>query len=281
MYDPFFSWHLDIPIVIGLVAVECIYVLLVRRLWHKAGHYNMPSAWSWSIGVAVIFIALESPLDTIAEQRLLSAHMLQHELLLTIAPTLLLLGLFPRLVAPVTRAVFKPLLRNRYTYPLLRVIFSPYCTLAIWLLCLYTWHLPSLYLLALQSDAIHRVEHLSFVTAGLLFWLPIIEPVPGLTKMRPLAKLGYLALGQLGTVPLVAALFWSPTLLYSYYASKLPLWGISHISDQQWAGLVMMIIDMLAALTAVCWITLKALAWAEWQDNRPRPLHVSPSSHDR
>ncbi len=99
--------------------------------------------------------------------------------------------------------------------------------------------------------------------------------------MRPLAKLGYLALGQLGTVPLVAALFWSPTLLYPYYASKLPLWGISHLSDQQWAGLVMMIVDMLAALTAVCWITLKALAWAEWQDNRPRPLHVSPSSHDR
>jgi len=146
MYDPFFSWHLDIPIVIGFLAAECIYVLLVRRLWHKAGHYNMPSAWSWSIGVAVIFIALESPLDTIAEQRLLSAHMLQHELLLTIAPTLLLLGLFPRLVAPVTRAVFKPLLRNRYTYPLLRVIFSPYCALGLWLICLYTWHLPSLYL---------------------------------------------------------------------------------------------------------------------------------------
>ncbi|TMC80476.1 MAG: cytochrome c oxidase assembly protein [Chloroflexi bacterium] len=231
MYNPFFSWHLDIPIVIGLLAAECIYVLLVRRLWHKAGHYDMRSAWSWSIGVAVILIALESPLDTIAEQRLLSAHMLQHELLLTIAPTLLLLGLFPRLVAPVTRAVF--------------------------------------------------MDHLSFVTAGLLFWLPIIEPVPGLTKMRPLAKLAYLALGQLGTVPLVAALFWSPTLLYPYYASKLPLWGISHLSDQQWAGLVMMIVDMLAALTAVCWITLKALAWAEWQDNRPRPLHVSPSSHDR
>ena len=67
MYDPFFSWHLDILIMIGLVAVECIYVLLVRRLWHKAGHYDMRSAWS--IGVAVIFIALESPLDTIAEQR--------------------------------------------------------------------------------------------------------------------------------------------------------------------------------------------------------------------
>src|SRR5437870_3326543 len=49
MYDPFFSWHLDIPIVIGLLVAECIYVLLVRRLWHKAGHYNMSSAWAWSI----------------------------------------------------------------------------------------------------------------------------------------------------------------------------------------------------------------------------------------
>ena len=53
------------------------------------------------------------------------------------------------------------------------------------------------------------------------------------------------------------------------------MWGISHISDQQWAGMVMIIVDMLAALTAACWIALKALAWAEWQDQRPRPLHVS------
>jgi cytochrome c oxidase assembly factor CtaG len=281
MYNPLFSWHLDIPVVIGLLAAECIYILLVRRLWHKAGRYDTRSTWAWSIGVAVIFIALESPLDTIGEERLLSAHMLQHELLLTVAPTLLLLGLFPRLVVPITRSVFKPLLRNRYTYALLRVIFSPYCTLGAWLVCIYTWHLPLFYLLALRSDLIHRVEHFSFITAGLLFWLPIIEPVPGLTKMRPLAKLGYLALGQIGTAPLAAIFLWSPTLLYPYYASKIPLWGISHLSDQQWAGMVMMIVDMLAALTAAGWIALKALAWAEWQDQRPRPLHVSPPSPDR
>src|SRR5436305_297420 len=72
MYNPLFSWHLDIPVVIGLLAAECIYVLLVRRLWHKAGRYDMRSALAWSIGVAVIFIALESPLDSIGEERLLS-----------------------------------------------------------------------------------------------------------------------------------------------------------------------------------------------------------------
>ena len=280
MDNSLFSWHLDLPIVIGVVAAECIYVFLVRRLWQKTGQYDIRSAWAWSIGVAVIFIALESPLDSVAEERLLSAHMLQHELLLTIAPLLLLLGLFPRLVVPVTRPVFKPLLRNRSTYALLQVLFSPYCMFGCWLMLVYIWHLPSLYLLALRLNTLHRLEHLSFIMAGTLFWLPIIEPVPGLTKMRPLTKLGYLALGQIGTVPLVATLLWSPTLLYPVYALKPSWWGLSHVADQQWAGIVMMVIDMVVALTAVCWITFKALTVAEWQDKRPRPLRASPSPPD-
>ena len=144
----------------------------------------------------------------------------------------------------------------------------------------YIWHFPSLYLLALRLNTIHYLEHLSFIIAGTLFWLPIIEPVPGLTKMRPLTKLGYLALGQIGTVPLVATLLWSPTLLYPVYALKPSLWGLSQVSDQQWAGIVMMIVDMVVALTAVCWITLKALTVAEWQDKRPRPLRASPPPLD-
>ena len=98
--------------------------------------------------------------------------------------------------------------------------------------------------------------------------------------MRPLTKLGYLALGQIGTVPLVATLLWSPALLYSTYGLNASLWGLSHISDQHCAGIVMMVVDMVVALTAVCWITLKALTVAEWQDKRPRPLHTSPPSPD-
>ncbi len=136
----------------------------------------------------VVFVALESPLDTIAETRLLAAHMLQHELLIAVAPPLLLLGLFPRLVVPITRPIFKPLLRNRSTYKLLQVLFSPYCTLGIWLVFVYIWHVPSLYTLALQFQSLHVVEHLSFVVAGTLFWLPIIEPVPGLTRMRRVCR---------------------------------------------------------------------------------------------
>jgi putative membrane protein len=276
MYDFLFAWHLDVPVMIGLLVSEGLYLLLVERLWRKTGSYDTRAAWAWSIGLVVVFIALESPLDTIAETRLLASHMLQHELMIAVAPPLLLLGLFPRLVVPITRPIFKPLLRNRFTYKLLQVLFSPYCTLGIWLVFVYIWHVPSLYTLALQFQSLHVVEHLSFVVAGTLFWLPIIEPVPGLTRMRPVAKLVYIALGQLGTIPLVVTLLWSPSLIYSYYAWRSPLWNLSHAEDQQLAAIVMMVIDMLVALTALAWITLQALAVAEWQDKRPRPAQRTP-----
>lgn len=274
LYNTFFSWHLDPPVVIGLLISECIYILMVQRLWRKAGQYDVRAAWYWSLGLLTIFVALESPLDTIAEQHLLSAHMLQHELLLSVAPPLLLLGLFPRLVVPITRPVFKPLLRNRSTRIVLQILFSPYCSLALWLVLLYIWHLPSLYMLALNSPPVHIAEHLIFITAGMLFWLPIIEPVPGLVKMQPLAKLVYLAIGQVGTVPLVATLLWSPGLLYPYYGFRPPLWGIAHSFDQQLAGILMMTIDMLVALTATSWIVVKAVVFAEWQNERYRSLRV-------
>lgn len=119
MYDLLFSWHLDAPVLIGLLVAQSIYVLLMQRLWRKTQNYNSRATIAWSIGLIVVFIALELPVDTIGETRLLSVHMLQHELLLTVAPVFLLLGLFPRLVVPLTRPIFKPLLRNRHTHKLL------------------------------------------------------------------------------------------------------------------------------------------------------------------
>jgi putative membrane protein len=142
----------------------------------------------------------------------------------------------------------------------------------------YIWHLPSLYMLALESPSVHIAEHLSFVTAGMLFWLPIIEPVPGLVKMRSLAKLAYLAMGQIGTIPLVAILIWSPALIYPFYAFQSTPWNIPHMFDQQLAGILMMTIDMLVALTAAGWIVLKALAFSEWQHERYRSLHTPPTA---
>jgi putative membrane protein len=188
---------------------------------------------------------------------------------MSVAPPLLLLGLYPRLVGPFTRPVLKPLLRNRRTHALLCVASTPALALGVWLAVLYAWHAPALYGWALRNETVHVVEHLFFVNAGLLFWLPVIEPVPAPVRMSPPAKLAYLAAGQVATALLAAALIWGP-LLYPFYDASRALWGLSAAADQRIAGLTMMVVDMLAALSAAGWVVSGALATADRRERRER-----------
>jgi putative membrane protein len=263
-------WHWDAPVLLGLGVAALGYAFVAWRLWRKAGRFDGRAAAAWALGLMVVFVALESPLDAVAEDRLVSAHMLQHGLLMSVSPPLLLLGLYPRLVVPYTRPVLKPLLSNPRAHAALRVATAPALALGLWLAILYAWHLPALYEGALRSEALHVGQHLFFVNAGLLFWLPVIEPVPTLARMKPLAKLGYLAAGQVGTALLAAALLWGPEI-YPFYGPLDTLWGLSREADQRLAGLVMMVVDMLVALTFAGWIVARTLAEAERRGRRLSP----------
>jgi cytochrome c oxidase assembly factor CtaG len=256
------SWHWEPTVLLGLVVAILGYGLLAWRLWQASGRFDGRAAVAWALGLLVVLVALQSPLDAVAGERLLSAHMLQHGLLMSVAPLLLLLGLYPRLVVPFTRPVVRPLLRNHRTHALLRVASMPALALGVWLAVLYAWHVPALYELALRNETVHVVEHLFFVNVGLLFWLPVIQPVPALVRMSLPAKLAYLAAGQVGTACLAAALIWGP-LLYPFYDASRALWGLSAAADQRIAGLTMMVVDMLVALSAAGWVVFRALATAE------------------
>ena len=256
------SWPWEPTVLLGLVVAILGYGLLAWRLWRASGRFDGRAAIAWALGLLVVLVALQSPLDAVAGERLLSAHMLQHGLLMSVAPLLLLLGLYPRLVVPLTRPVVRPLLRNHRTHALLRVASMPALALGVWLAVLYAWHVPALYELALRNETVHVVEHLFFVNVGLLFWLPVIQPVPALVRMSLPAKLAYLAAGQVGTACLAAALIWGP-LLYPFYDASRALWGLSAAADQRIAGLTMMVVDMLVALSAAGWVVFRALATAE------------------
>jgi cytochrome c oxidase assembly factor CtaG len=274
--DALSSWHWEPTVLLGLLAAILGYGLLAWRLWRASGRFDGRAAAAWALGLLAVFAALQSPLDAVAGESLLSAHMLQHGLLMSVAPPLLLLGLYPRLVVPFTRPIVRPLLRNRRTHALLRVASMPALALGAWLAVLYAWHVPALYELALRNEMVHVVEHLFFVNVGLLFWLPVIQPVPALVRMNPPAKLAYLAVGQVGTAYLAAALIWGP-LLYPFYDASRALWGLSAAADQRIAGLTMMVVDMLVVLSAVGWIVSRALATAERREHRERASSSKPS----
>ncbi len=257
-HDDVLAWQLDSPVLPGLVLGAAVWLALaVPHL--RRGKLDPRVGVAFLAGLLVVFVALASPLDGLGEQHLLVAHMLQHELLLGVAPPLLLLGVTPRLLAPVARRSLAPVLRTRRGPRVLRVLAGPELALTAFAATLLAWHVPALYAAALASPVLHVLEHLSFITAGLLLWLPLLEPVPGLVHLGLRAKLLYLAVAQAAAGAVAAVLLWWPDLLYPWYAERPTVAGLSHLADQRLAGGLMLVLDMALGLTVALWLVLRRL----------------------
>ncbi len=194
-------------------------------------------------GLATIVIALDSPIDGYAD-KLFWVHMLQHVLLLTVAPPLILLGRpWPRmwraLPLPWRVSTGRALARSHAAAPL-RALARP---LPAWLLFnggILAWHIPGAYDATLSSAAVHQSEHAMFFFAGLLFWARVVDPGPLRPRLEGPARIAYLlgamVLGWLLAIVLVMA----PDPLYSHYAAILHRpGGLSAGTDQQLAGGIM------------------------------------------
>ena len=193
-------------------------------------------------GVTVSVLAIVSPIDHIGETYLQSVHMLQHVLIADLGMVLILLGVRgPLTVFFLPRDLLAPLSRLRPLRSGLAFLLRPSVSYAVWLVVLVGWHIPSLYEAALQHRVLHDVEHLTFVLGGALVWTQVIDP--GRHNRLTLGeRLGYTALvfwtGQVLAYVIVFA--FEP--LYSTYAEQgVRLLGLSALTDQRLAGLVMMI----------------------------------------
>ena len=242
-HDLWSAWTLALPITLPLAATLILYVVGMRALWGRAGNGRGVSAWRAAAFVAgwlALVVALVSPLHALGEA-LFSAHMAQHELLMTIAAPLLVLGrpLVPALFAlppqarrgasgwtqsPAFRTVWGRLTRPGTAW-LLHAI-------AIW-----GWHLPRLYEATLQNDLVHTLQHLSFLGTALLFWWTVLHPA---WSGRGLAMLSLftamLHTGALGAILTVSSAVWYPA-----YAGTTRGWGLTPLEDQQLGGLIMWI----------------------------------------
>lgn len=172
---------------------------------------------------------------------------------MSVAPPLLLLGLRPVL----------SLLPNkgRFTSGLSPVGLMPALTLPIWLLVIYAWHIPTLHMLGMMgtySQVVYPLQLASYVTAGLLFWWPVVGNVDGPGGMSLLGKLGYLALAQVGAALLAALLIFYPHLIYDHGPITQPF-GLSAMTDQKVSGVAMMVVDMMVASTVAGWLVLRSL----------------------
>jgi len=214
-------------IFVGLLA------LAYMRGWFRlrATSAQTVSAWqagSFVTGVFMIWAAVESPLAAY-DHHLLTVHMIQHLLLMTVAPALILLG-EPLLV-------FWP--RRAFVQRFAPVLAWPTLCWTISTLTLVGWHVPAVFTRAMQSHMWHVVEQSSFLGAGFLFWWPVVQPWPSMSTGPRWSTLVYLFLATFPCDILSGFLVFSDRVAYPVFFSMPRHFGLSVLEDQQCAAALM------------------------------------------
>jgi putative membrane protein len=231
----------------ALVLTALLYVrewLRLRRHDHNVKTWRLAT---FVLGLSCIWIATASPLSAL-DHEMLTAHMVQHLLLMTIAPPLILFGV-PR------KSVAHGLSRR-----LLQAITHPaFCWLAA-AATLVVWHVPSIFMLGLRSQTWHGMEQASFLVTGLLFWWPVIEPSPGNLKWPESSILVYLFLATLPCDILSGFLVFCDRVVYPVFLSSPRSFGLSALEDQQCAGALMWTCVTVVYLIAAAVFTMRLLS---------------------
>jgi cytochrome c oxidase assembly factor CtaG len=227
---------------------------------------------SFLLGVAVVLVALQSGLDAY-DDRLLSAHMVQHILLLMLAPPLLLLG------APVTLALRALPVRHRRVLALMlarsRPLTSPGICLSVFFLVLLAAHVPAVFDATLSDPPLHAFEHLAFLAAGLLLWWPLSNADPVLReRLGGLGRVFYMLAAMVPEDLIGAYLNRANTVVYQPYAAAARALGISAVADQQQAGAIMWVASSCIMAAGGLWAAMSAMS-AEERRARRREDHAS------
>jgi cytochrome c oxidase assembly factor CtaG len=245
-----------------LLAAALLYAKRVRTLT-AAG--RPPPVWRqlcFGSGIALILVALASPLSHLAGELLL-AHMAEHLLIGDLAALLIVLGL--------TGPLIQPLLAIK-AIDRLRFLAHPLVALPLWAADLYVWHIPALYQATLTSEPLHALQHSMFLTAGILMWMPLFGPLPAPSWFGLPAKLGYLVGVRLTGTVLANVFMWSNTVFYPDYAKGDAYWKLSPLADQGVAGVVMMAEGGLVTLGVLVWLFLR---WSQQDTERQELLDLA------
>ena len=241
--------------VVAAAVVAVLFAQAVVRL-RRRGRADL-AGWDrvalFGAGLAVTVFALVGPLDRLADNDLLSAHMGQHVIIGDLGPALMVTALRgPLLVFLLPAPVLAPLARNGRVRTALSTLLRPRVTFALWAANLAIWHVPRIYDAALAHQDLHNFEHACWTACGILAWTLLVDP----GSHRRLSVGGRVALaaamfaaGQiLGDV-----LVFSFTPLFSWYHGA---YGISALTDQQLAGIVMMVEQLATLVTFVALLLL-------------------------
>jgi cytochrome c oxidase assembly factor CtaG len=220
------NWDLEPSVVAGCAALALGYIAVAR----KRGLSRMPY---FLAGVVLLLLDLVSPIDTLADRYLFSAHIVQHFLLALVIPPLLLLG----------TPVFKLGALNK----LERAVGQPPVSWLLGVGTMLAWHIPALFNAALANDGLHIFQHLSFLVTGVIFWWPIIGPLED-RRLPALGAVAYLFSACVCCSLLGAFLTLGPSGLYPAYVGY---WGLDRRSDRQLGGMLMWVLGCFVYLSGI------------------------------
>lgn len=261
----FADWDFP-PLVCTLLAlVAIIYTAGFLRI-RKTRPLLFPD-WRWASflsGILALVVAVSSPLDTL-DDKLLTIHMAQHFVLMSIAPPLIVFG---SPVVPLLRGlprwfvgpVLGPLIRQRW----LRAFFHGIVQLKpAWLLMnlsYIAWHIPAAYEATLVSENIHNCEHACFFFFNVLFWWPIIEPWPSRFRGSRWLLLPYLLSADIVNTGISGFLVFAGRVIYPTYAMRPETFGLTPLQDQAAAGAFMWVMGSTVFLIPAFAITMQLLS---------------------
>lgn len=222
-------WDFAPSVIIGTALLVVGYWSFTGPL-RRRGKWGPPVSWlqqlAFYLGTLCMFLALVGPLDGIGDGELFSAHMAQHMILSFVAPPLWVIG------TP------EWLIRRLVPRRILAWMANPLIAFLLFNGAMWIWHMPAFYDTALSHEWLHVIEHLVFMSAGVIGWLPVLKSRLSY-GMTPIIKLLYLFPSMLSCTALAALITLSSHTLYPFYGNASLGWGLTPLSDQQLGGAVM------------------------------------------
>ncbi len=247
------GWHPHPDVWLLLAVLGGGYALAVKRIGPSKVHpiertVTRRQVAAFAAGLLTIWVAADWPVHDIAEGYLYSVHMVQHLLLSLVAPPLLLVGTPDWLLRWVL---------GRRGITVARLVTRPLIALVLFNAVIVITHIPNVVTLTATSEPFHFGAHVVLVGAAFCMWSPVLNPLIELPKLNYPARMFYLFLQSL--VPTVPASFltFGQTVLYRVYAEGPGLWGISALTDQRAAGLLMKIAGGFVLWSVIAWYFFK------------------------
>jgi len=274
------TWSAPMAPLIAILVALTLYLRGWRLARVTRGHeLPMWRAGCFVGGIVALWIALASPVDALDEY-LLTAHMIQHFILMSVAPPLIVLG---APVVPMLRGlprplvlVARPVFRAWWLRKLARVVMHPAATWIAMNVAYVGWHVPAMFELTFRSERIHDFEHLCFFVTSLMFWWFVIEPWPASSSWPRWAVIPYLLSADLVNTAVSATLTFAGKVLYAEYAEAARICLLSPLKDQVAAGSEMWVLNSTVMLIPAVLIAVKELS-PQWMAEPKRAIMQDPA----